>query len=458
MRLDFFGDTLEIDPQLRSGNAAHDRASCARSISCRWRNSSSRPTPSACSAPAMSRRSARPARRHALRGGQRGPPHRRHGALAAAVPRAARNAVRLPRRTRRSRSSRSPRKRPTSASRRSPTTIRRARTRSIRRGGGAPYKPLPPDRLYLSRRRMARPARAHRRWRGCRRSPRPRAPPTRSMIGAHAGRNFVAERSEPGSNVFEAVKPHVEGAAGGRQARRHRAVERGLARAHGPCARRARARSISRRSRPGRRRSRCRGRRSRSPCSASSTASRPPMSPSSASRTFWATAWCARAGSRSGAENFIAEVDEPLRRRPRRPCRSRHRPLRRPARHRGGGRAARLPGDPLCRRRQAVPAGREHRASVALRLGGGRRRARPARRAAWQARKARMKNRIREMAGELIKIAAERQLREAPQLARRHRALRRILRRAFPTRRPTTSRPPSPRCSTILPPAGRWIG
>ena len=35
---------------------------------------------------------------------------------------------------------------------------------------------------------------------------------------------------------------------------------------------------------------------------------------------------------------------------------------------------------------------------------------------AWQARKARMKNRIREMAGALIKIAAERQLREAPRL------------------------------------------
>ena len=41
------------------------------------------------------------------------------------------------------------------------------------------------------------------------------------------------------------------------------------------------------------------------------------------------------------------------------------------------------------------------------RLGGG----------AWQARKARMKNRIREIASELIKIAAERQLREAPRLA-----------------------------------------
>jgi transcription-repair coupling factor (superfamily II helicase) len=37
--------------------------------------------------------------------------------------------------------------------------------------------------------------------------------------------------------------------------------------------------------------------------------------------------------------------------------------------------------------------------------------------AGWQTRKARMKNRIREIAGELIKIAAERQLREAPRLA-----------------------------------------
>ncbi|HZP69228.1 MAG TPA: transcription-repair coupling factor [Pseudolabrys sp.] len=47
-------------------------------------------------------------------------------------------------------------------------------------------------------------------------------------------------------------------------------------------------------------------------------------------------------------------------------------------------------------------------ASVELdRLGGGN----------WQARKARMKSRIREIAGELIKIAAERQLREAPRLA-----------------------------------------
>jgi transcription-repair coupling factor (superfamily II helicase) len=39
---------------------------------------------------------------------------------------------------------------------------------------------------------------------------------------------------------------------------------------------------------------------------------------------------------------------------------------------------------------------------------------------AWQARKSRMKNRIREIAGELIKIAAERQTREAPRLTVEH--------------------------------------
>ena len=66
------------------------------------------------------------------------------------------------------------------------------------------------------------------------------------------------------------------------------------------------------------------------------------------------------------------------RRRSRRPYRSRRRPLRRLEDDRGGGRAARLPRDPLRRRRPAVPAGREPRTAVALRLGDGR--ARPARR------------------------------------------------------------------------------
>ena len=66
------------------------------------------------------------------------------------------------------------------------------------------------------------------------------------------------------------------------------------------------------------------------------------------------------------------------RRRSRRPYRSRRRPLRRPEDDRGRGRAARLPRDPLCRRRPAVPAGRKSRAPVALRLGD--RRTRQARR------------------------------------------------------------------------------
>src|SRR6516162_6712716 len=39
---------------------------------------------------------------------------------------------------------------------------------------------------------------------------------------------------------------------------------------------------------------------------------------------------------------------------------------------------------------------------------------------AWQTRKARMKKRIREIAGELIKVAAERQMRAAPQLTVGH--------------------------------------
>ena len=82
------------------------------------------------------------------------------------------------------------------------------------------------------------------------------------------------------------------------------------------------------------------------------------------------------------------------------------------------------------------------------RLGGG----------GWQTRKARLKNRIREIAHELIKIAAERKLREAPRLTVAAGAVRRILPPASPTRRPRTSRPRSTPRSTISPPAGRWTG
>ena len=76
-------------------------------------------------------------------------------------------------------------------------------------GGGAPYKPLPPDRLYLPeaewRERLDRSALS-------RLSPfaSPEASADVIEIGAHAGHNFVAERSEPNTNVFDAVKAHVE--------------------------------------------------------------------------------------------------------------------------------------------------------------------------------------------------------------------------------------------------------
>ncbi len=85
-----------------------------------------------------------------------------------------------------------------------------ARTSALEQsGGGAPYKPLPPDRLYLAeaewRDRLDRSALA-------RLSP---FAPTEGAadaieIGARAGRSFAAERAEPGTNVFEAVKRHVE--------------------------------------------------------------------------------------------------------------------------------------------------------------------------------------------------------------------------------------------------------
>ena len=62
----------------------------------------------------------------------------------------------------------------------------------------------------------------------------------------------------------------------------------------------------------------------------------------------------------------------------------------------------------------------------------------------WQTRKAKMKQRVREMAAELIRIAAARSLKSMPGRRTAHRHLRRILSRAFPIRRPTTRNAPSP--------------
>jgi len=75
-------------------------------------------------------------------------------------------------------------------------------------GGGPPYKPLPPDRLYLSeqawRARLDAVALARL---------SPFAVPAGAGVvdaGTRQGRNFAAERAEPNANVFDAVKAHVE--------------------------------------------------------------------------------------------------------------------------------------------------------------------------------------------------------------------------------------------------------
>ena len=92
-----------------------------------------------------------------------------------------------------------------------------------------------------------------------------------------------------------------------------------------------------------------------------------------------------------------------------RPCRSRHRPLSRARDHRSRWAApARLLASGICRRRQALSAGREHRRAVALRHRR-RRRARPAgRRRLAGEQGAGSRSASATSPDELIKIAAER--------------------------------------------------
>ena len=66
--------------------------------------------------------------------------------------------------------------------------------------------------------------------------------------------------------------------------------------------------------------------------------------------------------------------------------------------------------------------------------------------AGWQTRKARMKQRIRDMAGELIRIAAARQMRDAAMHGARRRAAGTSSAPASRSPRPRTRRAPSPTC------------
>jgi transcription-repair coupling factor (superfamily II helicase) len=75
-------------------------------------------------------------------------------------------------------------------------------------GGGAPYKPLPPARLYLTEEewsgRLAAAAQARL---------APFAAPDGADtidVGTKPGRSFAAERVQPDVNVFDAVKQHIE--------------------------------------------------------------------------------------------------------------------------------------------------------------------------------------------------------------------------------------------------------
>ena len=90
----------------------------------------------------------RGARRSALRGGERGPPLSRHGALAAAVPRQDGYAVRLS-----ARHAVALEPLADDAARERFAQIAdyyEARAEALKQGMTPPYKPLPPDRLYLA--------------------------------------------------------------------------------------------------------------------------------------------------------------------------------------------------------------------------------------------------------------------------------------------------------------------
>jgi transcription-repair coupling factor (superfamily II helicase) len=81
--------------------------------------------------------------------------------------------------------------------------------------GGAPYKPLPPERLYFSEQewkdRLSDVAHVH---------VTPFAVPETDAVdcGTRQGHNFAADRAEPNANVFDAVTKHVQALqAGGKR-------------------------------------------------------------------------------------------------------------------------------------------------------------------------------------------------------------------------------------------------
>jgi transcription-repair coupling factor (superfamily II helicase) len=282
---------------------------------------------------------------------------------------------------------------------------------------GPSYKPLAPDRLYLAetewRKRLEDASLARL---------TPFAVPDLAAaidIGAHHGRNFAAERAEPGTNVFDAVTRHVMAlqsagkrvavalwSEGSRERMRHVLADHGL---HNLVAVRSWPEATAR----------PRAELALAVLGLESGFETADLAVISEQDILGDRLVRPRRASRR-AENFIAEatslaagdlvvhVDH------------------------GIGRftglktieAAGAPHDCLeihyaASDKLFLPVenidllsryGSEEGTVELDRLGGG----------AWQARKARLKSRIHEIAGELIKVAAERKLREAPKLSVAH--------------------------------------
>ncbi len=160
--------------------------------------------------------------------------------------------------------------------------------------GAPPYKPVPPERMFLDEGALAAQLKHHRVFRL---TPfeETAGPNVRSWRG-RAGRTFAAERQQGDVNVFDAVVAHAKRlqsehrrvivaawTAGARERLSTLFADHGLKELT-KVDTYAQALAL-----PGRRR--------RSPCWAWSRASRRRSSPSSASRTSWATAWCGRGAS-----------------------------------------------------------------------------------------------------------------------------------------------------------------
>ncbi len=275
VRLDFFGDTIEtirtFDPETQrtSGHAAAPRARADE------RGAARPPTRMqrfriGYAAEFGGMHQGRPP----VRGGERRPPLSRRGALAAAVPRQARNLARLSAGRARWCSSRLIEE----AAHERFAQINDyygARRESLERGDQQPlYRPLPPERLYLKEGEWG----AHLKEAALVRLSPFGVPDARDVLdaGGKPGRSFAPERADTDKNVFDAAVGHAPRQAGRGEARGLCRLERGLARAPRPCACRPRPHRAA----SGRHLGRDRGapqecdRRSR--CSASRAASRAP--------------------------------------------------------------------------------------------------------------------------------------------------------------------------------------